>query len=54
MFTNRTYACFNRVYKDQLAAMGKNGHGSFQLLAVDTSPPKGETIILAATLQRQQ
>jgi hypothetical protein len=50
--TNCTYARFNRVYKGQLAVLGKDGHGSFQLTAIDMTPPKGATFTLSATLQR--
>jgi hypothetical protein len=50
--TNCTYGPFNRVYKGQLSVSGKDAHGSFALTAIDTTPPKGGTFALSATLSR--
>jgi hypothetical protein len=35
--TNCTYARFNRVYKGQVAVLGKDSHGSFQMIAIDVT-----------------
>jgi len=50
--TGCIYARFNRVYKGQLSVLGKDGHGSLGLTAIDITPPRSATFTLSATLQR--